>query len=126
MQYVPTNPPTMSMAGVAVKLLNYNEKNIKHMLPMMERISKAIRKDPKKTIMAVNIDGRVMGRITKLDYEEFTQEFRVDVFFDGAVVNHAVKAKSLDFGLWINKKECLSKTSFDPTNVCTVVCKMTF
>ena len=126
MQYVPTNPPTMSVTGVAVKLLNYNEKNIEHMLPMMEKISKAIRKDPKKTIMAVNIDGRVMGRITKLDYEEFTQEFRVDVFFDGAVVNHVVKAKSLDFGLWINKKECLSKTSFDPTHVCTVICKMTF
>lgn len=126
MQYVPTNPPTMSMTGVAVKLLNYNEKNIEHMLPMMEKISKAIKKDPKKTIIAVNIDGRPMGRITKLDYEEFTQEFRVDVFFDGAVANHAVKAKSLDFGLWINKKECLSKTSFDPTNVCTVICKMTF
>lgn len=126
MQYVPTNPSTMSMTGVAVKLLNYNEKNIEHMLPMMEKISKAIRKDPKKTIIAVNIDGRPMGRITKLDYEEFTQELRVDVFFDGAVVNHAVKAKSLDFGLWINKKECLSKTSFDPTNVCTVICKMTF
>lgn len=126
MQYVLTNPPTMSMTGVAVKLLNYNEKNIKHMLPTMEKISKAIKKDPKKTIIAVNIDGRVMGRITKLEYEEFTQEFRVDVFFDGAVVNHAVKAKSLDFGLWINKKECLSKTSFDPVNVCTVICKMTF
>lgn len=126
MQYVLTNPPTMSMTGVAVKLLNYNEKNIEHMLPTMEKISKAIKKDPKKTIIAVNIDGRVMGRITKLEYEEFTQEFRVDVFFDGAVVNHAVKAKSLDFGLWINKKECLSKTSFDPVNVCTVICKMTF
>ena len=114
MQYVPTNPPTMSMTGVAVKLLNYNEKNIEHMLPMMERISKAIRKDPKKTIMAVNIDGRVMGRITKLDYEEFTQEFRVDVFFDGAVVNHAVKAKSLDFGLWINKRNVSQRLPLTP------------
>lgn len=126
MNHVPTNPPTLSMTNVPLQLLNYKEKDIEHLLPMMEKISKAIKKDPKKTIIAVNVDGRAMGRVTKLEYEEFTQEFLVEVFFDGAVVNHVIKSKRLDFGLWINKKECLSKTSFDPTHVCTVICKMTF
>lgn len=71
MNHVPTNPPTLSMTNVPLQLLNYKEKDIEHLLPMMEKISKAIKKDPKKTIIAVNVDGRAMGRVTKLEYEEF-------------------------------------------------------